>query len=124
MEGKNINTSKVIPMMKYLLLAYLVTGLMLMLLAVLLYKIDLSDAVVSIGIIVVYIVSSFFAGILAGKKMKTRKFLWGLLMGASYFVILFLVSFAVNHSIGQDMGRTATTFLLCAGSGMLGGMLS
>lgn len=124
MEGKNINTSKVIPMMKYLLLAYLVTGLMLMLLAVLLYKIDLSDAVVSIGIIVVYIVSSFFAGILAGKKMKTRKFLWGLLMGVSYFAILFLVSLAVNHSIGQDMGRTSTTFLLCAGSGMLGGMLS
>ena len=40
---------------------------------------------------------------------------WGLLM---------LISFGIYHSLQAEMGSFLTTLLLCAGGGMLGGMVS
>lgn len=124
MEQKLKTQTPVIYIMKSLLCAYVITGILLLLLALLLYKFQLKENVVAIGIIVIYIVSTFFAGFVTGKKMGNRKFLWGLLVGVTYFVLLLLVSLCVNRSIQDVASHLSTTFLLCAGSGMLGGMLS
>ena len=32
-----------------------------------------------------------------GKRMKTRKFLWGILSGFLYFLLMVLISFCVYH---------------------------
>ena len=72
----------------------------------------------------IYILVTFLAGFLAGKREGARKFLWGLLMGCLYFIILTLVSLIVNHGMGELSSGFFTTLVLCAGSGMLGGMLS
>ena len=45
-------------------------------------------------------------------------------MGVLYFIVLAGVSFAVNRSIQEVANNFVTVFLLCAGSGMLGGMVS
>ena len=74
-----------------LICMYIITGLGLVLLAVLLEKMQQGETFVKVGIVIVYILSGFVGGLIAGKKMKTRKFLWGILMGAAYFVILLLV---------------------------------
>lgn len=95
-----------------------------MLLALLLYRFSLSEKIVAVCIIVIYVGATFFAGILTGKKMKNRKFLWGLAMGSAYFLVLVIVSLAVNHSIQELSDSFLTTLVLCAGGGMLGGMLS
>ena len=42
-------------LIKSLLAAYIVTGLLLLLLALLLYKLQLSESVVNIGIIAIYV---------------------------------------------------------------------
>lgn len=94
-----------------------------MLLALLLYRLGLSAGMVSAGIIIIYTVSSFLAGFMAGKKIGNRKFLWGLLMGTAYFAVLAIISLLVNHSVKEVAASFATVYVICAGSGMLGGMV-
>ncbi len=114
----------VIFFLKCLLFSYILTAAMLMLLALLLFKMGLGEKVVSVAIIVIYVLATFCAGFLSGKKMQNQKFLWGLLMGSLYFAVLALVSLIVNRSVLELGNSFFTTFALCAGGGMLGGMLS
>lgn len=113
-----------INLLGYLLVAYIVTGIMLMVLALLLYKFQLSKSIIDAGIIVTYVLTCFLAGNLTGRKKKQKRFLGGLLMGVSYFLILMVISIIVNQSVGMIGDSFFTTLILCAGGGMLGGMLS
>lgn len=109
---------------KTLLFSYLLTGGLLLLLALLLYRFDLSERIVSLCIIGIYVVVSFLAGFMAGKRFGNRKFLWGIAMGTAYFIVLLIVSLIVNRSFKAVADEFYTVLILCAGSGMLGGMLS
>ena len=111
-------------MLKGLLCAYVVTGILLLILTLLLYKAGLSEENINAGIILTYVISTLSGGFVIGKLTGVRKFLWGLLLGALYFVLLTLISLGVYHSLQSDLMNLATTFLLCAGGGMLGGMIS
>jgi len=110
--------------MKCLTAAYLLTGLLLLLLAMLLFKLHLSEKVVNVCIVLIYILVCFLAGLITGKKAIRRRFLWGGLMGAFYFLILFVISMIVSQSFPELTTKFGSTFLLCSGSGMLGGMIS
>lgn len=121
-----VSTEKKIPvifLLKCLLFSYILTAALLLLLALLLFKFGLTEKIVSIAIIAIYVGATFFAGFVTGKKMQSRKFLWGLLMGSAYFLVLILISLTVNHSIGEFTDSFLTTMVLCAAGGMLGGML-
>ncbi len=111
-------------LLKCLLFSYILTGGLLMLLALLVFRFSLSENIVSIAIIVIYIGATFFAGFVTGKKLKNRKFMWGLLMGSLYFIVLVILSLAINHSFKDVTTNFFTVMVMCAGSGMLGGMLS
>ena len=111
-------------LLKTLLFSYILTGILLAILAFLLYRLRLGEQAVTIAIIVIYVAATLFGGFVAGKKLKNRKFLWGLLVGAAYFVVLALVSLAVGRGAIQLGNTFVTTLVLCAGGGMLGGMLS
>lgn len=124
-SGKEV-TGKVpvLFLLKCLLVSYILTGGMLMLLALLVYRFSLSEKLVSVVIIGIYIGATFLAGFLAGKKLKAKKYLWGLLVGSVYFLVLVVLSLAVNHSFKDVATNFFTVLIMCAGSGMLGGMLS
>lgn len=115
---------KIAYVLKNLLISYIVTGVLIVVLAFLLYKFALPKQVIGVGIIVIYIVSTFLGGLLLGKSMKVKKFLWGLLLGMGYFIILLIVSLMVNGGFQSLSGNIILTMILCGGSGMLGGMLS
>lgn len=121
--GKGIEQVSV-RILKSLLCAYAATGIMLLILTLLLYKAGLSEENVNAGIILTYIISTFAGGFVIGKLMGVRKFLWGLLTGVLYSVLLLLISLGVYHSVQGEPVNLLTTFLLCAGGGMLGGMVS
>lgn len=108
----------------YLLTAYIVTAIILFLLAFLLFKLRLSEQVISVGIIITYALSCFVGGFLAGKKMKQKRFMWGLFMGLGYFIVLLILSLVVSKDAATMADSIFTTLMLCAGGGMLGGMLS
>lgn len=124
MGKKELYTEKAVFIIKCMLGAYILTAGLLLLLAFILYRFGLSEKVVSVCIIAIYIVVTFLAGLLAGKKEGKRKFLWGLAMGVLYFGILVMVSLVVNKGVEDVAGNMLTVFFLCAGSGMLGGMVS
>ena len=118
------NPANLIIFLLFLLISYLITTAGLLILAFLLYKFPLTESAVNIGIILIYIAATFLSSFICGKKMKERKFLWGLGIGAAYFVILFLLSFLMNGEAVNLGTNVFTTLLICTGSGMLGGMLA
>ncbi len=114
----------VFSLLKILLASYILTALLLALLSFLLYRVGLNEKIVSAVLTAIYVIAPFFAGFLAGKKLQSRKFLWGLVEGCAYFAILLLVSILVGTE-GREAGNSfLTTLVLCGAGGMLGGMLS
>lgn len=107
-----------------LILMYLLTGVLLFLLAVFMYQMDLSVQAAEIAIIVIYVIAGFVGGFLIGKRMKTRRYLWGVLIGTAYFAVLLLASLAVNGGKVEDSIQLLVTFVICAASSMIGGMVS
>lgn len=109
---------------KALFIMYFITGALLLLLVLLLFRLQLSEEIVTIGILVAYVLSTFMGGLYIGKKMQNRKFLWGMIAGFIYFVLLLLVSLAINRTIGDGTGNVATTMIMCVCGGTFGGMLA
>ncbi len=123
-QGEGGSSLSILSMLKILLAMYLVTGALLLALAMMLYKMQLSESAVSIGIVVIYVASGFLGGFLSGKVMKSRKFLWGMAIGCCYFLILVAGSVIFQKGFHMEVSRFATTLILCMGSGMIGGMAS
>nr|WP_296958284.1 TIGR04086 family membrane protein [uncultured Mediterraneibacter sp.] len=111
-------------MLKSLLCAYIITGILLLILAVLLYKAGISENTVDAGVILIYVISTFSGGFVMGKLMGERKFLWGLILGAAYFILLLLITFGMYHTLQGSTSHLFTVILLCAGGGMMGGMVA
>ena len=114
---------RVVALLKCLLAAYVITGLLLLLTAALLYKFQLGENIVDIGIIAVYVVSSLLSGLFYSKGAPSRRFLWGMMAGAAYFLIICVISMAVEPDFDFASNSCITTLLICLGSGMIGGMM-
>lgn len=124
MERKLRKDAGVMWVLKSLLVSYILTGVLLLLLAVALYKLELNEKAVSAAIVAIYIVSTLIGGIIIGKFARVRRYLWGLGLGISYFALLLLITLGVYRTLNGDAANMVTTFVLCAGGGMAGGMLS
>lgn len=107
-----------------LLGAYIVTGLLLFLLAFLVYQFGFGAKTVDIAILIVYIIVNFWAGFFMGRQKKRKKYLAGLVIGIFYFTVLVLVSLICNHGLQDFAGNFFTTLAICAASGTIGGMVS
>lgn len=107
-----------------LLGGYGVTFFGIVILAFLLLMVQISEDMVDIGIIIIYILACLGAGIIIGKRTKMKKFLWGMLAGGLYFLVLFVMSLVLHSSLSGEGRDIITVFLICVGSGTLGGMVS
>lgn len=116
--------SKAFAALKVLIVQYIITGLLLFLLSFLMLKFDLSNGIITAGIIAIYILSCFIGGFLVGKTADQKRFLWGLGMGVIYFIVLLLLTLLFNTVAGIDTTRMIYSFFICTFSGMIGGMLS
>ena len=114
---------KIMWMLKALLASYIVTTVLLMILTLFVYKLEIGERVVSAGIVFIYILSTMVGGLLIGKMAQTRRFIWGIGLGMVYFLLL-LITLGVYRTINSDMANMITTWILCIGGGMIGGMLS
>lgn len=122
MQVKKNNMS--INYIKHLIFACLITVILLLFSAFLVCKTDLSAKGLSVLLVVTYILSNLLAGWLIGKSVEKRQFIWGLLVGLGYFMIVLLVSFVGNQFFLNDVSKLILVFFLCVCSGMFGGMLS
>lgn len=115
---------KIIWLLKALLFSYVVTGISLLLLSVLLYKFEWNEHLVSAAIVAVYVLSTIVGGIVIGKLVRTRRFFWGLLLGNLYFILLLVITIILYRSLPGNGLNMLTAWILCAGGGMTGGMIS
>ena len=124
MERQVRKDSKVMWVLKALLASYIVTGILLLLLTMALYKMELNEKMVSAAIVAIYVMATLIGGLLIGKMAKVKRFIWGLGLGVAYFALLLLITLGVYHTLNGDGANLVTTFILCAGGGMAGGMIS
>ena len=118
---KNI---KVIWWIKSLLASYIVTGILLLVLTFFMYKFELNEKIVSAAIVGIYVVSTLIGGMIIGKLTKSKQYLWGMVLGIIYFVLLLLITLGVYRTLNGDSVSIVTSLILCAGGGMTGGMIS
>ena len=118
---KNI---KVIWWIKSLLASYIVTGILLLVLTFFMYKFELNEKIVSAAIVGIYVVSTLIGGVIIGKLTKSKRYLWGMVLGIIYFVLLLLITLGVYRTLNGDSVSIVTSLILCAGGGMTGGMIA
>lgn len=124
MERTQEKRRMAVPIFVVLISMYIMTFALLLLSAFLLYKGMFSEKAVSVMIQIIYVLSGFFGGFFCGKLAGSRKYLWGLLMGALYFGILLFVGFLMNGGFSDDPIHILTTMLICIFSSVAGGMVS
>ena len=107
-----------------LIVSFFISLLMLLGLTILLYKFRLTEAQITPSIYVVYIFSCMAGGFLSGKWLKTKRFIWGILVGTLYFCFLFAVSVLQERGITTDFSQVLICLGICAAGGMIGGMIS
>lgn len=113
-----------IPVLTVLVVMYLVSGMLLLLLAFLMYRMEPSEPVVGGAVIAIYIISGFLGGFLMGKRVGVKKYLWGLLMGALYYGVLILVGILLHGGLSSEPVQLGSAMALCLLSATAGGMLS
>ena len=112
------------PLLRSLLFSYLATGILLFALSLGLYKFRFRPAQVGLAVHLIYAVTCFLGGFLAGKSLRQRRFFCCFLTGAAYFLVLFFMSAALDKGITANMNQILTVLGICAASGTIGGMAS
>ena len=116
--------SKLIPLLRTLCITYLLSGLLLVIFSFIMYKCKLQESQMKIAIYTIYTLSCFIGGFLSGKIAKKKRFLFGLLFGGVYFILLLLLSLAINQEIVQGINHLLSILAFCGIGGMVGGMIS
>lgn len=116
--------SSFIPIFKAVCAVIVFTILMVLTLALLLYKFHFNEQSIQIGIYIIYFLSNFIGGFIIGKVKREKKFLWGMGTGLVYFIFLILISCIVTQSIAFSITNFFSAALCCIFGGILGGMLS
>ena len=103
---------------------FLVSAIILAVLAAVIWKSDVGSSFIGGGVIAVYVISCLAGGFLMGINMGKQKFFWGLLMGISYFGILAATGQLLFHAPMKEGIHLISSMMICGVSGMLGGMLA
>lgn len=110
--------------LKALVAAYIVTGLLLLVLAFALYKLGFGENVVELGVVFLYLMSSAVGGFFIGKCMEEKRLLWGVLLGFCYALILIVLSLIVRGNAQGIIHSGLLNTLICLGGGAIGAFVS
>ena len=124
MKMKTSLFSEFFSLFKVMIVMLIVTLGLILLLSFAVFRFRAGDFAISVFVFFTYFFSVFTGGFLLGKIKKEKKFLWGLLIGFLYFLLLFFFSFAANHALPSDPHELLPALCICLFGGMLGGMLS
>ncbi len=124
MEQLRVKGKTAAGMLLGLVFACLATTAILLILAFVMLKLQPGTGVMETSILVTYALSCLLGGWYCGRKTERRKFLWGALLGVLYFLLLFLISGMGDRAVQSGLLQSLTALVICAGGGMLGGMLA
>lgn len=114
---------KIINILKVLILSYVITALLLLLGAFIMYKAGLGESMVRVITLIIYGVSTISGGLLYAKIMKSRKLLRGALIGLIYYIMLFIVSCIIRRGLPEEIARIPISVGICIIGGALGGLM-
>ncbi len=103
---------------------YLLSAVLLAILAAVLWKMHADSGVVSGTIVAVYVVVSFLGGFLIGGFRGKQKMFWGCAIGLCYFILLLLAGIWLMGTTISGNSWIFSGCMVCAVTGMLGGMLA
>ena len=89
--------------LRALFLAYALTGVCLLVLAGLVFWMDIGTGAVTVGIILIYVISCMAGGFLAGKIARREKYRWGALSGLAYFLLILFRNCSVPSQLRVKM---------------------
>lgn len=110
-------------MLRSAIVSWLLTVVAAVVLAFIAFMFHFTDGNINAGVVIINILACFIGGFMAGKGLKEKKYLWGLMLGALYFVFLLSCSCLFSPENNGSAVAGMTSALICLGSGMLGGML-
>lgn len=109
---------------KSLITAYALTGVLLLIAAFLMYKLNLGENQIRIFIMVIYGIATLAAGFIYGKLSKNARLLRGLLIGFLYFMFIAIMSVVVNRGVFSDSQKAVISMIICVLSGAIGAIMS
>lgn len=115
---------KVVYLCKGLLFSSLITGILLLFVAFLMYKAGLSESVASPMVVGSYVLAALVGGFYFAKHAKSRRFFWGLGFGAAFFAVYLLVAACCGTLLAMGIGEIVSMLLFSLAAGMAGGMIS
>jgi len=125
MDSKNIieeKKSKFSIIFSAITMAFAITAIVFISYAVILTYTSVSEKNLSLVVTVTSIISIAVAGFDAAKSCKSKGWLWGILAGIIYAIILFIISVIASQRIIFST-QSLMLFLLAAASGGLGGII-
>ena len=114
----------VLQVMKTTIVVAIVTIILLLLLAFMLFKFNLSDSFIMVGIYIIYVVSCFVGGFIIGKVRGEKKYLWGMVVGLVFFMTLSIISLVVTGELYGSGMKAVGALVACVLGGAVGGMIA
>ncbi|MEE0058551.1 MAG: TIGR04086 family membrane protein [[Bacteroides] pectinophilus] len=111
-----------IRIVKAVVASYVASFVFILIIALMMYRLKLSENQVRIGIMAVYFLSAAIGGFLLSKSMGKRRLIMGLSAGLIYFIVLTLMSFVINKSIDRDAAEIIKALAACSIGGVIGGI--
>ena len=74
--------------LKELLVQIILSTVLVVILAFIVFELSLGDGIIRIMILAIYGICSLVGGLILGKNIQKRKFLWGLVAGAIYIGLI------------------------------------
>ncbi len=115
---------KIVYLLKGLLFSSLITGLLLLLIALLMYKAGISESVASPMVVGAYILAALIGGFYFAKHAQSRRFLWGMLFGTAFYAVYLLIAACYGTLLSMGIGELASMLAFSVVAGMAGGMVS
>lgn len=114
----------VLQVVKATIAVAIVTVILLLIMAFMLFKFNLSDGFIMVGIYITYVVSCFVGGLIIGKVRGEKKYLWGMIVGLVFFVTLSLISLIVTGELYGSGMKAIGALVVCVLGGAVGGMIA
>ena len=107
-----------------LICGFIVSVMLLLIFAFILFVNDMSGTIVSVFVFITYFISNLVAGFCMGKSVDRNKYVWGLLIGLTYFSIVFLIAIIGSERNAHIDASMLIGLGVSTLGGMVGGMIS
>ena len=119
--GNRMN--RVLSILKVLLFEYVLSIVLLLLVALIMYKTGMSNATAKILILLVYFLTTFTGGMFMAKAQNQKRLIWGGASGLIYLAVLVIVAMIIKSELAC-VNNIVTASICCMAGGTIGGIVS